>query len=1342
MDKQEQREIIGEIKKAYARGDFDRVLTFADEMNIRKLADSRTLEMVADAHAAKGELEDAREILLMAYEKTPMGRKMAYKLSELSIALDDLDNAVEFYEDFCKMAPHDNDRYLLKYKIGKAGGVSAEDLVKVLSVYCSKEVDEKWMYELAALYYKLRDKEKCLEICDNIILWFANGDYVQKAKALKTRLGAEAETAAAAEKENSGASQLGTDIPLEGFIDMSGQEPPHSEELEKYLDLGTPAEKEPEAAAADDFGMEEINDAFLEEVLQDKKPDQDMAIGDAMAIAEAKEQAEMVQAAEAFERVTRTEAPLERTPSVRKYGRFEGTVTFETVPEKAAEGTPYEVNGEVITLPKTTFEDMSHDWTIPEELLNAEDAAMQPEEFEEPVYGSHRYVPPTERPEPEFEEPVYGAHRVMTRAEEEARAADLQAQLEAAKEKAEEEAARAAQLQAQLEAAQEKIKQEKAEADINAEEITQEPEAAQEMAAVPEEEAPAAAFEEPAATYTEEAPASFAEPEPAEVVYETPAPAPAEEKIEEEVYTEPQEAGLQVSDNPIIAAVIEPVAEPLADVERAREGFDDAFPSALNQQEMFPEREREVLFAAEEKDDTEVRTKEDGGSATILFAISPQEDENAPDELVLPEAVQAEVHSSKAADRVAPERREPVQKPTYSSRLQTAIEPEPAPQVKPAAAEAVPTEVIRPTRSSKYSSVSSLFAEDETDNIDGQITLDSMFATYSKREVAQAPVIPEMPQETPSFEQAPVEVKVEDEFPVNESAIVEDENEPPLITELGGDFGRKAEPEYETPAYQEPEMTAEPQAEGMSDFEKAMLAYDTARAEGKEGFDFKSLFTKASDEEFAEDSLEESEEEELEEYEEQLYDEPEDDEYEDDEYEDDEYEDDEYEDDEYEDDEYEDDEYEDDEYEDVEHKSENKRLDDDYEVGFGETEEPAFEEEYDDDWDEGPVEDYEDDYEEESEDGFEQELDDYEEGEFEAEPFEDGEFVEDDYVEEYEEEAYEDDYVEDDYEEAPPLEEPAAEYDDSFEEDELAEEPAEVYEEEPYVEEADVEESYEEAPEEAYEDEYEDEEYSDAYEDEYDDYEYEDGGYEMPAELKEELAEFLLIDGMEERINGTIGSLIEKKRHGDPTGGNLIVTGDTMSGKTYLTIAVIKAVGQEIGGNSRVAKVKAQALNGKNMMKVFEKIAGSDLLIENVGYLNDETVESLIDILSSRSLSSMVALEGNQLAIDNMISKHPELNELFQTRLNVSELSLAQWADLACQYAQEQGYTVSDMALLALHAKIDELNVPTERLGYDNIRGIIDNAIANASKRGGGKFRFGSKKRKGNAKQLEEADFM
>ncbi|MCQ2512895.1 MAG: hypothetical protein MJ092_05885, partial [Lachnospiraceae bacterium] len=278
---------------------------------------------------------------------------------------------------------------------------------------------------------------------------------------------------------------------------------------------------------------------------------------------------------------------------------------------------------------------------------------------------------------------------------------------------------------------------------------------------------------------------------------------------------------------------------------------------------------------------------------------------------------------------------------------------------------------------------------------------------------------------------------------------------------------------------------------------------------------------------------------------------------------------------------------------------------------------------------------------------------------------------------------------------------------------------------------------YEDEYEEEYEDEYE-EEYEDEYEETLDDY-----GYEMPEELKDELYEFLLMDGMEQKINHTIGSLIDKKRAGDATGGNLLVTGDTKSGKTFLTIAVIKAVSKEIGsGSSRVAKVKAEALNGKNMQKVFNKINGSDLLIENVGYLNDQTVDDLIQVLKNSTSSTMVALEGNQLAVDNMISKHPELKKLFKTRLDIEELSLAQWADLACDYAKEKGYEINDMALLALHAKIDELNVPTARLGYEDIKGIIDDAIDNASQRGSGKFRFGGRKNKGNAKELDESDFM
>ena len=121
MDKQEYREIVGDIRRAYDRKEYDKVLMYAEELDMRRVSDSRVLEMISDSHMAMGDLATARELLLKAYEKTPMGRKIAYKLSELSIKLGDLDGAVDFYEDFCKMAPHDNDRFLLKYKIGKAG---------------------------------------------------------------------------------------------------------------------------------------------------------------------------------------------------------------------------------------------------------------------------------------------------------------------------------------------------------------------------------------------------------------------------------------------------------------------------------------------------------------------------------------------------------------------------------------------------------------------------------------------------------------------------------------------------------------------------------------------------------------------------------------------------------------------------------------------------------------------------------------------------------------------------------------------------------------------------------------------------------------------------------------------------------------------------------------------------------------------------------------------------------------------------------------------------------------------------------------------------------------------
>ena len=248
--------------------------------------------------------------------------------------------------------------------------------------------------------------------------------------------------------------------------------------------------------------------------------------------------------------------------------------------------------------------------------------------------------------------------------------------------------------------------------------------------------------------------------------------------------------------------------------------------------------------------------------------------------------------------------------------------------------------------------------------------------------------------------------------------------------------------------------------------------------------------------------------------------------------------------------------------------------------------------------------------------------------------------------------------------------------------------------------------------------------------------------YSIPEEMKDELAEFLLISGMEEQICNTIGNIIERKRNGDPTGGHLIMTGDAKSGKTYLTISIIKAVGKEIGSSTgRVAKVQAEALNGKDLKKVFSKIEGSDLIIENAGYLNDETVKRLISAMKTANLRSMVVLEGNELGVDNIIAKHPELKDLFRTRLKLHELSLSDWGKFACNYAQEKGYIVGDMAVLALHARIDEINLPTTRLVAEDVQGIIDKAIDKAKKRSSGRL-FGGKKNRDSVQELDETDFM
>ena len=156
-------------------------------MDIKKIRDNNLLSLIADAYELTGDNEQAKKILLMAYENTNTGRQLAYRLCLISIKLKELDEANEFYQDFIEMAPRDSARFILKYKMAKAKKKPVEELIKILEDYVNIDMEEKWAYELAKLYDIAGEGEKCVNMCDEISLWFAEGKYVVKAMDLKKK---------------------------------------------------------------------------------------------------------------------------------------------------------------------------------------------------------------------------------------------------------------------------------------------------------------------------------------------------------------------------------------------------------------------------------------------------------------------------------------------------------------------------------------------------------------------------------------------------------------------------------------------------------------------------------------------------------------------------------------------------------------------------------------------------------------------------------------------------------------------------------------------------------------------------------------------------------------------------------------------------------------------------------------------------------------------------------------------------------------------------------------------------------------------------------------------------
>ena len=189
LDKEEFRIKLEEINRLVEKKNYKDAMEVVDSIDWRRVKNVRTLCVVGEIYAANKRYEDSKEIFLLAYHRAPIGKNILYRLIEVSLKMKDINEAEEFYEEFLEVAPNDNTRYILKYKICKEKQVSLDEQIKILEEYKEKEFTERWSYELAKLYYQNGNTQKCLDLCNEMVLWFSDGKYVMKALDLKNRMG-------------------------------------------------------------------------------------------------------------------------------------------------------------------------------------------------------------------------------------------------------------------------------------------------------------------------------------------------------------------------------------------------------------------------------------------------------------------------------------------------------------------------------------------------------------------------------------------------------------------------------------------------------------------------------------------------------------------------------------------------------------------------------------------------------------------------------------------------------------------------------------------------------------------------------------------------------------------------------------------------------------------------------------------------------------------------------------------------------------------------------------------------------------------------------------------------
>ena len=187
VDKYEYQAKLEEMKKLVDKEEYEEAVAIADTIEWKRVRSVRTLCLVSEIYEIVGRAEDSKNILYRAYRRSPGSRQILYRLTEACVQTQDFDDAVEYYTEYVNLAPHDNNKYILKYEIYKGRGSSVEEQIQVLEELKRQEYTEQWAYELARLYAQAGMIDKCIAECDDLALWFHNGEYVVQALELKKK---------------------------------------------------------------------------------------------------------------------------------------------------------------------------------------------------------------------------------------------------------------------------------------------------------------------------------------------------------------------------------------------------------------------------------------------------------------------------------------------------------------------------------------------------------------------------------------------------------------------------------------------------------------------------------------------------------------------------------------------------------------------------------------------------------------------------------------------------------------------------------------------------------------------------------------------------------------------------------------------------------------------------------------------------------------------------------------------------------------------------------------------------------------------------------------------------